>query len=228
MKLQRILLAALIATGLLCSTVARASLVEWDLTGVGIGADPTFPATFAAPGVTGLDITRYLVKPNAADNSFNSTGWVDASHNLVGGYVQLGFDLTGVAQFVNTFQFATRSSATGPGLMDVNVSIDGGAFQTISQIVQPSATYVDLVLDIDKVVHNSLAVQFAADNNTAANGGLIGTSGTWRITDYYDGTYHPVAFTGMATPEPSTFVVFGLALGGLGVVTRLRHRSAAR
>jgi hypothetical protein len=111
--------------------------------------------------------------------------------------------------------------------MDVNASVDGGAFMRVGQITQPSATYVDQLLTFSSVldVHSSLVIQFTPDNNTAANGGTIGSFGTWRIGDYENpqGVFSPITLNGAAVPEPSSLVVCGVALVCLGVMTRLRR-----
>ena len=214
------------AAASLWTSGARAELiVQWDTTGLA-GNEATAPATAMATGVTGLDITRSsLLSPSPASNNFGSSGWTNPAQ-----YVQLGFDTTETWN-VDTLRLATRSSGTGPGFMNVNVSVDGGAFTTIATITQSGTLYNDQYLPVNEVVHSSLVVQFAPANTTSANGGTIGSSGTWRIGDYYDGqSYFSIAFSGSAVsavPEPSTLLVGGVSLVFLGVVTRLRRKGAA-
>ncbi len=173
-----------------------------------------------AAGVTADDITRSsLLVPNAGANNYNSAGW-----NNAGQYVQLGFTTTNTWD-VTGLLLATRSSATGPGLMDVNASVDGGAFTTVFQITQPSAMYVDELINLNLVVHSSLIIQFTPANDTAANGGTIGSAGTWRIGDNENssGVFSPITLSG-SVPEPSSITVLGIGLAGVGVLTRVRRK----
>jgi hypothetical protein len=223
-----ILRAGWIATtaALLLTTVARAdvSIAQWDTTGYA-GTEAVVTPTQMATGVTADDISRSTgLVPNAGANNYNSANW------SLGQFVQLGITTTSEWD-VTSLLLATRSSATGPGLMDVNASVDGGAFTRVGQITQPSASYVDQLLTFSSVldVHSSLVIQLTPDNNTAANGGTIGTLGTWRIGDYESpqGVFSPITLNGVAVPEPSSLVICGVALACLGVTTRLRRHGEA-
>jgi hypothetical protein len=108
---------------LVASSAWSASVVQYDLTGKA-GTETSDPATAAATGVAGLDLTRGSgLTPSAASNGFSASGWDDLSSNdffSFGFNVQAGFSAT-----VNELLIATRSSATGPGFMNVLVSKDG-------------------------------------------------------------------------------------------------------
>jgi len=212
------------AVALLLATGARAdSIAQWDTTGYA-GTEAVVTPTQMAAGVTADDITRSsLLVPTSGAGNYNSSGW-----NNAGQYVQLGFTTTGEWD-VTSLLLATRSSATGPGLMNVNASVDGGAFMTVGQIVQPSATYVDLLLSLSLVVDSSLVIQLTPANTTAANGGPIGSLGTWRIGDYDNsqGVFSPITLSGSAVPEPSSVIVLGIGLAGVGVLTQVRRKSLA-
>src|SRR5262245_38522792 len=200
-----------LAALLLWSTLAPAGvIIQYELAGAP-GTQASSPSTFTAPGITGLDLTRGAgLTPNAGNNSLNSAGWNDLSAN---DFVQLGFNVIGAPWHVDQFFLATRSSATGPGFVNVRLSVDGNPFVTLTTLTMPNALFLDSILDVDLEVHTSLVVRFTAANNTAPNGGTIGSAGTWRISDYFDGTdFSPVRLTGEAAPEPSS-----LALGGLGL-----------
>ena len=74
-----------------------------------------------------------------ATNGFNSAGW-----DTPGGYVAFGFTVTsGREAEMSSLMLSTRSSATGPGSMDLLPSVDGGAFTTFQTFVQPNAMFLD-------------------------------------------------------------------------------------
>lgn len=215
MSRRGLLRASLALVGLfLSATLSIAGpLVQYDLTGAP-GNQATQPATFTASGLTALAISRGAgLNAVAANNSFNSSGW-----NSLGAtdYVELGFTVTGEPVFVDDFILATRSSNTGPGTIDVQVSIDGGAFTSLTTITQaPGESFKNLVLDVNLVANSSFVVRFFSANGIAANGGAIGAQGTWRLTNNLSGgVFTPVTLTGTAIPEPST-----LLLGGVGLAT---------
>jgi hypothetical protein len=199
----------------------------------GVNAPVTsVPATFASPGVTGLPITRSATLSDVAGttNSFNSMGW-----NTAGGFVQLGFNTT-TRLSLDEFKFASRSSATGPGSIDVMFSVDGGAFVKEATIVQPDPAsgpgngFVDSDLKFAPIALNtSLVVRFlVTPGSTAANGGAIGSAGTWRISDYSPDngtTFQPVSLT--AVPEPASFLLISVGLVGAVALTRVRRTLAA-
>jgi len=211
---------------LLLATGARAdSIAQWDTTGY-LGTEAVVTPTQMAAGVTADDIIRSsLLVGNAGAGNYNSAGW-----NNAGQYVQLGFTTTSEWD-VTSLLLATRSSATGPGLMDVNASVDGGAFVTVAQINQaPGANYIDQLLPLNLLVNSSLVIQFTPDNNTDAAGtGTIGVNGTWRIGDYENssGAFSPITLSGSAVPEPSSIIVLGIGLAGVGVLTRVRRKPVA-
>jgi hypothetical protein len=217
-------LAAVAALLVSAAAASAGPIVQYDLFGVA-GDSPSAPATFVAPDVTALDITRGPgLTPNAASNSINSRGWDDLSPD---DYVQLGFT-TAVPFDVDRLILATRSSGTGPGFIDVDVSVDGGAFTTVTTLTQPDATFVNSIIDLDLTVTSSLVVRFFAANGTAANGGAIGAAGTFRVGNYFDGTnFFPIELSGSpvvaAVPEPA-----GLTLAGVGLAAAVGVRRARR
>jgi hypothetical protein len=179
------------------------------------------------PGIIGSSITRSsgLSDVPSSTHSFNSSGW-----DAAGQFVDLGLTVSaGYIGILSEFKFASRSSATGPGSMDVDVSVNGGAFSTLATIVQPSATFVDSDLIFAPItVTSTLDIRFeVTPGSSAANGGPIGHAGTWRISDYSpDGgaTFQPVQLIGSAVPEPSNIVFAGISLAAAAVVSRVRRK----
>lgn len=215
---------AAVAAVLVSAAVAPAGpIVQYDLFGVP-GESASGPATFSAPGVTALPITRGAgLSPNAASNSINSAGFNDLAAD---DFVQLGFTTT-TPFAVDQLILATRSSGTGPGFVDVDVSVDGGVFTTIATLTQPNAQFLNSILEVDRTVTSSLVVRFSAANGTAANGGAIGAAGTFRVGNFFDGAnFSPIEVNGdpapaAAVPEPASLGLAGVAAAA---VVGLRRR----
>ena len=226
---RRFLAAILSLASILLSTnlAAAGPIVQYELFGAP-GNQVSSPASFTAPGITGLPITRGAgLNVETGANSLNSASWNSLSADE---FVQLGFNVTsGGPYFIDQFFLASRSSGTGPGFVNVNVSIDGGAFFTLTTLTQGNATFLNSVLNINQTVNSSLVVQFRAANNTSANGGTIASAGTWRIGDYSPDngqTFAPISLNGQAVaavPEPSALVCCGVGLACLAGA-RLRRQ----
>lgn len=205
---------------------AAQQLATWEFTGVNAPVTSVAPTTMG-PGITASSVTRSAGLSDVAGstNSLNSSGW-----NTAGQFVDLGFRVApGQVVSLSQFEFASRSSATGPGSIDVDVSVNGGAFTTLSTIVLPSATFVDTDLTFAPItVTSSIDIRFeVTPNSNAANGGAIGSAGTWRIGDFSPDngtTFLPVQLVGSvsAVPEPSSFVLAGIGLAVAAVASRVR------
>ena len=214
---------------LVASSAWSASVVQYDLTGKA-GTEPSDPATTVAAGLAGLDLTRGSgLTPSAASNGFSASGWDDLGPN---DYFSFGFNVqAGYSATVNELLIATRSSATGPGFMNVRVSKDGGAFTLLATLTQPNAQFLDEDLTFAPItVTSSLVVELRAANSTAANGGTIGSAGTFRVSDYSpDGgaTFQPITLNGTVSPnavhEPSSLLTGCVAFAVVaGLVLRRR------
>jgi hypothetical protein len=222
-----------VMAGLAASTASAGSIVEYELFGVD-GASTSVAPTLTADGSIGDGITRGAGLTGASSsNSFNSAGWDDLSGD---DYIQFGFQVAaGYTAAVDQLIFATRSSGTGPGFVDVSYSIDGADFVTLTTLAQQGTNYLNSVLDLNQVIQSSLVIRFTAANDTSANGGTIGSAGTFRLSDYSpDGgqTYQPITITGdltlSAVPEPSSVVLCGLGLGLSGLyAARARRKQTA-
>jgi hypothetical protein len=186
--------------------------------------------TAEAFGIDGIDLARGPgLTPVAGLHSLNSSAWTGPQPN---DFLIFGFDVDdGLVALVDSFFFATRSSATGPGFVDIFYSIDGGPETFVTQLIQPVTTFVNTDFDFGSslLVEESFRLILRSANNTAANGGAIAGAGTLRIGDYSpDGgqTFQPITIEGQlrSIPEPASVVLAGVGFLGLVVFARVKRR----
>jgi PEP-CTERM motif len=238
---SRVFGAALAAAAILSvpQVVSAGSIVTYFLGGVS-DSNPIVQPTFSASGVAGLPIERIgaLTAAPGLTEGYFSQGWDNSN-----AAVTLGFRVTGSPVDVSELKFGSRSTATGPGSIDVLFSVDGGAFVKEATISQPppSATnpifggYIDtdLTFATPIVVTQSLKIEFIVSPNAmAANGGTIDASGAWGLKDFIpnyipggDNTFQPFQIN--SVPEPSSVILTGIALAGLAVAARARRKQSA-
>ncbi len=175
---------------------AQITLTEWVLFGE-TGDQVSTAATNNAAGVTGDLMARGAgITPTAAGNSISASGWNDLAAD---DYFTFGFTVdSGSSVDLDELWIATRSSNTGPGFLGLRYSGDGFA-SDIASIVNTGTFFTNSVIDLSTLTGLTGTVEFRiyAQNNVSANGGTIGSSGTLRISEYFDGAnYYPVYFTG--------------------------------
>jgi hypothetical protein len=193
------------------------------------GSERTLAPSFVTAGLTGVDFTASpALTASAGVNSMNSSGWnLDNVNYSFGFTIQPGEEVT-VDQIILT----SRSSATGPGFINLEASVDGAAPTVVASITQSDTSFNDETLPITPVTAtSSLTFFFVAANQTSANGNTIGSAGTFRVGDFnpagtptpftIDGTISPVS----AVPEPSTLMLATIGLSVVGLTGRLRKRA---
>ena len=139
MQLSLRLALALAATWAAAPGANAAFIVQYEM--FGEPGTQTFNApTATAAGATGANLTRGSgLTPNDGDNSMNSRGWVGPDAN---DFYSFGFDVNaGFDANVESFRFATRSSGTGPGFVNVYYSVDGGAETLLGTITQSGTAF---------------------------------------------------------------------------------------
>jgi hypothetical protein len=158
----------------------------------------------------------------------NSSGWNKVNANYSFGFtIQPGQEVT-VDQVILT----SRSSATGPGFISLQAQVDGGAPTTVASITQSGTNFNDEFLSITPVTaKSSLTFFFVTANQTSANGGTIGSAGTFRIGDYNPaGTPTPFTLNGtistLSVPEPSSMMLASIGLAVVGVALQIGRRAA--
>lgn len=176
-----------------------------------------------AANVTGANLTRGSgLTPSAAANSLSASGWSFADAN---DYFAFGFTVdSGYSVDLSELWMGIRSSGTGPGLMGLYYSGDGFSTALSTFNMAPGANFVNTIVNLSALSGLTGTVEFrlkmAAD--IAANGGAVGSGGTFRAGDHLDGngTFTEMRFTGKVVPAPASLALLGL--GGL-VATRRRR-----
>ncbi len=160
---------------------------------------------------------------NGSSHSFSATSW------SVNDYFQFQVSTVNLGDI--QFAWNQNSSATGPSSFQLEYSLTGanGSFTTISAYTITSVTWSagtpvatsDFTQDLSALtaIDNQATVYFRLVDvsTTAANGNTVGSAGTDRVDN--------VVVTGSAVPEPSAWMLGGIALGAVALL-RLRRRSA--
>lgn len=173
------------------------------------------PVSTQAANVTGTNLVRGSgLTPSAASNSLSASNWQfgDANDYFAFGFVVDG----GYAANLESLWIGMRSSNTGPGLMGLFYNGDGFSSALATFDMSPGSVFVNAIVDLSSLAGLTGAVEFRLmmTANIAANGGSVGTAGTFRVGDHFDGAnFTEMRVTGSVVPTPASFVLMGL--GGL-------------
>ena len=203
--------------------VANADLVAgWDMLGETGDQEST-------PGISGANISADdMVRGSdltaaTASNAFSSRGWDDDDD---GDYIQFGFSVdTSYQVSLEELWIGTRSSGTGPGTIGVYTSLDGYS-NPIYSITQNNTDYSNSIIDMESLgtITGDFSVRLYEIGNTQADGeGETAGTGTFRIVDYYDGTYIDTHFEGIISSVPVPGAVWLLG-STLIAMTGIRRR----
>jgi hypothetical protein len=202
------------------SPASAINIVRYDLAGAAGNQLSQAPASTAS-NITGLNITRGAgLTRTAATDSFNSAGFEGtAAAPSSNEYVEFGFTVdAGYTVNLNNLKIGTRSSNTGPGTIGLFSSVDGFGSALISITLQSGATTNLLTtIDLSNLVNltGTIGFRFYEIGNTAANGGVTGATGTFRLANFDS---NGIVLDGQVTPVvavPFEFSpTFGLVMMG--------------
>lgn len=180
------------------------------------------PVGTEAAGVTGTVLSRGAgLTASSGSNSLAASGW---SFGDATDYFSFGFTVDGGASVdLDSLWLGSRSSGTGPGQMGLYYNGDGFATSLYTFDQSPGSNFVNSIVDLSGLTGLTGVVEFRImmSADVAANGGAVGSSGTFRVGDHFDnGNFTEMRLTGDVIPAPGALAMLGL--GGL-VATRRRR-----
>lgn len=194
-------------------------IAEWDL--LGTPGDQASTTGTAAAHVSAIDLTRGAgLGVSAAGNSFSSVGW----NNEAGDYMSFGFNVeAGYSVDLASLYIGTRSSGTGPGMLGLYYSGDGFS-SALTTFTQSGTAFLNSIVNLSSLTGLMGSVEFRIYQigTVSAGGGVTGTSGTFRLTAYFENGQFSrnLGFEGTVSPAPAALSLLGL--GGL-VASRRRR-----
>lgn len=141
---------------------------------------------FVSEGLAGLNFTRGSgINPASANNSISSNGWNDGENR----FFSFGFTVApGKLVDLSQLQIGTNASGTGP--RDLALVYSGDNFTTpIATWIQPAAQFLNQTIDLSGLQNLTGTVEFRiiTTSGISANNGTIGSGGTLRVTNYFEG-----------------------------------------
>lgn len=187
---------------------------------------PTLPPTYVNPafGTTSSDLARgpglaLATGSTFNSNSFSTTAASFADATAAGDYLTFGFDVTTPLNLTD-MDIRYDRSGTGPSNAQLELSVNGGAFQPFYTDLSVSDTG-ETILGIDLSAFTNVT---SADFRLLAFG-ASSANGTFDIEtiNFAQGGTVGIEVRGVAVPEPGTVVLIGVGLVGLLVARRRKN-----
>ncbi len=204
--------ALLVASGMGFATVAQAAtIVAYD----GSNSPTTAAPTQWFPGVAPLDLSRGAGLNAGSGATFNSSGWTDEATD----YLEWGWS---ASQPIDLTKLDLRydRSASGPSLVDVQLSINGGVFASIFNDPLVDEAGED-VLDIDLTAYTGVTSATFRLFGTNASGST-GTFDLEPLTGISPDAAIMVSGNAVPVPEPRSQALALMA--GLGLLVARRRQ----
>jgi hypothetical protein len=192
---------------------------------VGYSGAPT-PVAVSDPGVTDGGISRGPGILAAGGGNYASRDWTTGTSPDSSDYIEWGFTATPGYTFgidLTTLEIQYLRTGSGPTSLQIQISKNGGAFQTIftDTTVTTQNEYQSINLSSYKNVTSAIFRLFAYNANNA--------SGQLDLTNYVTSpNAFAVAVSGVAAvPEPGSLAAFGLGAVAAGYFARRRRKSTS-
>ncbi|MCA9152607.1 MAG: hypothetical protein KDA92_25060 [Planctomycetales bacterium] len=171
------------------------------------------------PGVVTMPLVRGEGLSPGTGGTFNSSGWTEEPTD----YLEWGWSSS---QPINLSDLDLRydRSSSGPAVVDIQLSVNGGAFQSIFHDSDVNVSGEDN-FDIDLSAFTSVSSAAFRLFGTGASSGA-GTFDIEPLSGVSPARGIVVNGSVAAVPEPSSFVLASLAIGCLGL-HQLRRRKTA-
>ena len=223
---------AVVSTSAHAAVVADAVIADWDLSGMA-GTEATQTVNSTAAGVSGTELARGAgLAGNSGANSMNTKGWNGEATD----YISFGFTVgDGYSVDLYSLVIGTKASNTGPGTLGLYYSGDNFSnalyvFDETSTYTGSTTGYLNSIVDLTALQGLTGDVEFriAQIGDASANGGATGSSGTFRIAEFYDGAnYINLELNGVANvaavPVPASLWLMGSGIVGLAGIARKRR-----
>jgi hypothetical protein len=201
---------ALAASG----SVEAATIVAYD----GANSPTTAVASEWLAGVTPLDLSRGAGLNAGSGGTFNSSGWTDEATD----YLEWGWSASQPIDLID-LDLRYDRSGSGPSVVDIQLSVNGGAFSSIFNDPSVDEAGED-VLDVDLTSYTAVtSAMFRLFGSGASSG--TGTFDLEPMTGVTPAAAILVSGLAAPVPEPSTqslALLAGLCL----LVARRRPRRA--